>query len=589
MKREQLHLFGAAYRLGLLTFFSLILFPYAQAAEEILSFDSAIQIKPSGELFVTETITVNAEGNQIRRGIYRDFPTKYQDRYGHAVNVGFEVLSVLRDNRNEAWHVESKRNGTRVYIGSADHTLPAGTYTYKLQYRTTHQLGFFESFDELYFNITGNGWDFQIVRATAVITLPSQVARERLKIASYTGHQGSTTNDAKAEIINSHQVRFETTRPLGTQEGLTIAVGFPKGIVDEPTAADRASRFISDNAWVLLGLLLSCGLFLFYFFAWRRVGRDPAKGIIIPRYEAPGGYSPASLRYILRMKYDTTCLTAALVNLAVKGHIRIELKKGFLSAIFSKTYTIRRTESDAKLAPGESTILNLLLGSRESFSFDKKYHDIIQSVLNAHERQLKKDFNKKYFILNSHYLGLGWAGSVVAVILMAWLGVFPSFAAFLTVSGLLVAINLVFTILMKAPTLRGRKIMDEIEGLKLYLGVAERQDLERQKEPPQTFEEFEKFLPYAVALDCASTWADHFKGVLTAMEQSGELPRSSWYTSTKHLSAAGMVSSINELGSSLSSSISSSSTPPGSSSSGGGSSGGGSSGGGGGGGGGGGW
>ncbi|WP_178124461.1 DUF2207 domain-containing protein [Spartinivicinus ruber] len=586
MKGEQLRRIGVVRWFALLTFIVLILLPSAQAAEEILSFDSAIQIKQSGDLIVTETITVNAEGNQIRRGIYRDFPTKYKDRYGHNVNVGFEVLGVLRDNENEARHVESMPNGTRVYIGSPDQMLPDGTHTYKLKYRTTFQLGFFEAFDELYFNVTGNGWVFPILKASATVTLPTQVAREHLQTASYTGPQGSTANNAKVEITSPHQVRFETTRPLDAYQGLTIAVGFPKGIVDEPTAADRALRFFSDNLWVLLGLVLPAGLFMFYFRAWQRVGKDPEKGIIIPRYEAPGGYSPASLRYILRMGYDTTCLAAALVNLAVKGYIRIEQKGGFL---FSKTFTVHRTESDAKLAPGESIILRRLLGQRKSFSFDKQDHKIIQSVLSAHKRWLEKDFNKKYFILNSNYLVLGWGSSVVVVILMALLGAFPSFAAFVIV-GLLLIINTVFSIIMKAPTLRGRKIMDEIEGLKLYLGVAERQDLERQKEPPQTFEEFEKFLPYAVALGCASTWADHFKGVLAAMEQSDELPQRGWYTSTNHVSAANMVSSINALGSSLSSNISSSSTPPGSSSgSGSGSSGGGFSGGGGGGGGGGGW
>jgi uncharacterized membrane protein len=138
---------------------------------------------------------------------------------------------------------------------------------------------------------------------------------------------------------------------------------------------------------------------------------------------------------------------------------------------------------------------------------------------------------------------------------------------------------------LKAPTKSGRKTMDDIEGFRQYLGVAEEDRLNAMNPPDKTPELFERFLPYAVALDVQNAWAKRFAGVLAAAGATAAA--SSWYIGDRRWEND-PVSFANHLGSELSQTISSASTAPGSSSSGG-SSGGGSSGGGGGGGGGGGW
>ena len=60
------------------------------AAERIRLFQSHVTVMPSGALTVTETITVVAEGNKIKRGIYRDFPTDYRDHDNRQHRVGFD-------------------------------------------------------------------------------------------------------------------------------------------------------------------------------------------------------------------------------------------------------------------------------------------------------------------------------------------------------------------------------------------------------------------------------------------------------------------------------------------------------------------
>ena len=98
----------------------------AAADERILLFISDVTVERSGDLLVTETIRVQAEGRQIRRGIFRDFPTIYTRPDGTRVEVGFHVESVTRNGAAEHWIIQGQSNGVRVLIGNADVTIPTG-------------------------------------------------------------------------------------------------------------------------------------------------------------------------------------------------------------------------------------------------------------------------------------------------------------------------------------------------------------------------------------------------------------------------------------------------------------------------------
>ena len=150
--------------------------------------------------------------------------------------------------------------------------------------------------------------------------------------------------------------------------------------------------------------------------------------------------------------------------------------------------------------------------------------------------------------------------------------------------GVLMAIALAaFALLVRAPTAEGRALLDEIAGLKLYLGVAERDELARMPGPdaPPLLDagRYEMLLPYAVALEVEDAWTEKFTLAVGAEEAAAATSRIGWYHGSRFSDAGGLSRA---LGSSLTSQIASSSSPPGSSS---GSGGGGSSGGGGGGGG----
>ncbi len=160
----------------------------AHAEERIQRFVSDVQIQKDSSLEVIETIDVRAEHNQINRGIYRDFPTRYRGRRGNQVRVGFTFQGATLDGMPVPAKTESISNGVRIRIGDPDKYVEVGEHRYVIRYSTTRQIGRFNGFDELYWNATGNGWIFPIDVAEARIRLPEAVNfGER---ASYTGPQG---------------------------------------------------------------------------------------------------------------------------------------------------------------------------------------------------------------------------------------------------------------------------------------------------------------------------------------------------------------------------------------------------------------
>lgn len=93
----------------------LCLLPPAALAEEVITrYHSAIDVAASGEMAVTETIEVNAEGNRIRHGIFRDFPLTFLDRDGETAHVDFTPLGVTRDGRDEPYRTEAIDDGIRI-------------------------------------------------------------------------------------------------------------------------------------------------------------------------------------------------------------------------------------------------------------------------------------------------------------------------------------------------------------------------------------------------------------------------------------------------------------------------------------------
>ena len=616
----------------------------ALAEERIEQFTSNALVNVDGSIDVTETISVNAESRQIRRGIFRDFPTTYTDRKGLRVVVGFEVISVKRDRRDEPFAIEGLANGKRIRIGDADVFLDYGIHVYEIQYRTTRQLGFFEQYDEFFWNVTGNGWTFPIEATTAIVRLPP--GARILQHEAYTGYQGENGRDFKVFSGTGNEYRAVATRNFAPGEGMTIAVAWQKGIVAEPSGAQKNIWFLRDNSGIL-GLLATLGgVGLFFFYAWTKVGRDPPAGVIIPLFAPPQALGPAGSRFIWKQGFDDKAFAAALVGLAVKGRLKIADDGG--------DYQITKLAGKGLAL---TTAENALLSATPSGTteLEKSNHVAIGMMKESLENALEKEFEGSVFVRNIGWfiagavlsiagllvsalllpesdglVGLfaaGWSGIWWGVILsIAWSSIrgvisgrgflrkigsaapllllipfgiagvaVPFFIMFMeTLSpGIMMLVgtavglglmNIVFYYLLRAPTVSGRRVLDQLQGFRMYMKTAEEERLKILNPPEKTPELFERYLPYALALDCENEWNAKFTAVLAAAALAGAAAPV-WYSGS-NWNSGNMGGFTDSLGSSLASSAASASTAPGSSS---GSGGGGSSGGGGGGGGGGGW
>ena len=605
------------------------------AAERITHFNSDILVRPDRILLVTETISVIAETAAIRHGIYREFPTIYpHSRWGSLgfkEKTGFSIVSIKLDGADVPWIPEQLSNGIRFYIGNPNTYVSRGQHVYEIQYTTTRQIARHGSSDLLNWNVNGQGWTFPTERITAIVRLSGGEI-----ISDYTAWTGVTGSEEVA--YESRQgpngtLHFNTTRTLRPFEGLTISLQLPEGLLQAPQKGPLL--FIKSNFKWIVGLLLLLAMPIYYLRAWSRVGRDPQKGVVVADYHPVHGLSAAAHHFILNNKVNNQTFTAAILAIAVKGYIRIEQKSGKVYTIHMLPDAVTKAQN-SELSPGEAIVLDALFkGGEKSVTLDGKYSRAIANGKKQLAKYLKSEWRDEIYKQNHHYT---WKGLLIGLVSLIFCGlhlsntevgfnivtplliffmaavaltqdklrpfVFSgaglflfstmknvdlsvfSLPAMISLSVLVAVLFGVFYVLLKAPTPFGRKILDEIEGFRLYLATAEQHRLNILHPPEKTPALFEQLLPYAIALGVENRWSDQFAAVFRKLDKKEKGYSPGWYrgSSNTRFSSSRFASG---LGAGLSSSIASASTAP-SSSSGGGMSGG-SAGGGGGGGGGGGW
>ncbi len=584
----------------------------AAAQERILSFDSNITVRPDGSMKVIETIRVRGQQRNIRRGIYRDFPVRYRDKDGYWRRVGLKILEVKRDGQPEPSFSQMSGDYSRLYIGDKNKYLPAGEFVYEITYTTTRQLRFFKDFDELYWNVTGNKWQFPIDRAVATVTLPEGATIFQKN--AFTGRFGRSEGDYTMTQLSDNSIRFETTRRLGNWEGLTIAIGWQKGIVAPLSWWSEFAWYIWDHLGLIILAMGTVGIAGYFYTTWDRIGRDPEGGVIIPLFAAPKGLSPATVSYIHYRKFKgrdsaaSLAFIAALVSLAVKKQLVIDKP--------DDTLTLKRLQGPGLALPrGEAAILKTLLNTRKSIEFKQSNSAIVQTARQKFKAAILGESGEVYFKGNVGYFIIGLVFSVVVLLLsfyfylrdesemliaiaslasgivgslllsmglrrlwdklpgggsklagffLTFIGAFalvPVFALVMGVEnipqwvpaafGLIGAMNVVFFNLLHAPTELGRQVMDEIEGFKMYLSVAEADRMNMRGAPEVTPQVFEKFLPYAIGMGVEKPWSKALESQLlkagtvdTAYHPNWYRGSSGWSTRDLGAATAGIVGGV---------------------------------------------
>ncbi|MGN0024568.1 MAG: DUF2207 domain-containing protein [Candidatus Avelusimicrobium sp.] len=500
-------------------------FAGAWATEEIEQLSSSAVVKEDASVLVTETIAVRANGDKIRRGIFRTLPYKGVSDY--------EIVSVSRDGKEEPYTVKKSSSEKTVYIGDAGRILPPGRYVYELSYTVKGAVRFQKDFDEFYWNVTGNDWQFPIQSASFRLSLPQGAAVVPGGVSLYTGAAGEKGRHAR----QVRELFFETTRPLLAYEGFTVSVAWNKGVIKELS-------FFDKHRWEILWGILAWGLVAaYYIYIGRRVGKEP-KSRVLRRFEPPEGLSPAQVHYFCCRTWSNSTLSVVFMSLVQKGFVRVvKTKNGH--------FQLERTaaETSGFLSPEECACLNALFEKRQKVPVINSESAVFQAASSAVGSALKKWSGERFFVrgvrlrhLPSFFvlLVLFWilANSPVVFFVAIVFGMFAcallncifksSLSALIGFGGvmlwLLGALKTVLILGTLVPgewlgrrlavhTPLGRQKMDEIEGFKEYLEVAETNRVFASN-PTDSARIYCNYLPYAVALGVQNKWWNAFESAL---------------------------------------------------------------------------
>ncbi len=483
----------------------------AQRSWRISNFQTNIAVMDNGTMLVTEHINLVFIGDW--HGIHRTLPIEYPGPHGTNYTLFLKVRSITDDNGNALKYESSTNSGYRdlkIYIPGAVDT----SRQVNIQYEVLNGIRFFGSYDELYWNVTGNDWPVPIDHASAFVLFPDKAAGQ-LRAQAFTGFYGSHAKESTAQV-DANKVSFETTNPLSMREGLTIDIYIPKEILDEPGAFTRAAWFLRSNGIVLLPVFS----FIVMFTMWWYKGRDPKSGLsVAPMYEAPKDMSPAEVGSLIDDSVDPRDVTSTIVDLAVRGYIHIEEKQEKVLFFKNTDYIFRllkpRNEWKDLRAHEQAMLENMFSGNDVIHLSDLKnrFYLALPGVKKNILRELK---DKGMYSVDpdsaNAYRFLAVLIIAVPFVLLQITGQAQFFLApGIAIASIVLALLIVVLIgrLMTAKTLRGVRTVVEIQGFREFMNRVEGDRLRTM--PPDTFE---KFLPYAMALGVEQHWAKAFQGIV---------------------------------------------------------------------------
>ncbi|GAB1401715.1 DUF2207 domain-containing protein [Elusimicrobiota bacterium] len=511
----------------------LLLFTVLKAEEKITNFDVKLILNNDASAVVTENITINAEHKSIKRGIYRTIPF---DRNGN-----IKVINLFMDGHPHPYFIQ-KSNGILTVNFGNDNFISQGIHKYSLTYKFENAVNFFKEYDEIYWNVTGNGWAFKIESASFELILPKNAYPFKEKISLYTGRYGSKEQNAK----QTADLRFETTKMLDINEGFSVAVPFSKNAVIKTSFFEKnKTNIIIVIILIIIPLIYSKIIKHFY------IGSDNMKDrIILRRFTPPSNISPAFAGYVASMNTGTA-FTTVIISLALKGIIEIEYDSLQSAYILKNKFNLTNSE----LSDEENTVYKSLFPADSSSNvvlsgYVQKTAEAKKNLISS----LKIQENGQYFKKNILWtipicilvLFLAVYGQISGLVIFAcmffaliftkedsipWFLTFftaftisilkgnvpfffsDSFFIFSTGFICLVIISIFIGKSFRRYTEKGRLLMDEIDGFKQYITSVEEYRFELS-DPTNAQKIFCDYLPFAVAFRMDNKWIKSFGKLL---------------------------------------------------------------------------
>ncbi|MEX0616197.1 MAG: DUF2207 domain-containing protein [Candidatus Woykebacteria bacterium] len=543
---------------------------FAQENWLIESFSSQIEIQTSGKVKVVENIAVDF-GSLQKHGIFRDVPFVYLLENGEKRYSEIEVVEISNNGQSTPYETYTTGDFIEIKTGDPDETI-SGKQNYQIEYLASGVLNSFEDHDELYWNVTGNNWPVPINQTSATVTLPSDAISQ---ITCFEGSAGSNTLCQSRQVSKS-QENFQASRPLGVQEGLTVVVGYTKGLV--PVISVPPPKNATDDLFTLpsiiaflFSLLSSLG---FATWLWWKNGRDfwwkrrflydpeakaeaqpiGAHDPVVVEYDPPEKLRPAEIGVLIDERADTLDVTATIIDLAARGYLNIvEVKKKWL---FGKTdYSLEKKDKDRSgLLDYEKELLERIFEDNDIVTVSglktKFYEDLKKVKEKLYKNVVARKFfaddpdwvRTKYFLIAAAVAIFGGAFIFAGLMLVMSLPI--SFGSGFVLGGILLSI---LSRAMPRRTAAGHEMYRRARGYELFITRAERY---RQ----QFFERkniFNEILPYAIVFGATEKFAKAFKDL------GIEPPKTTWYTGSGAFNAAVFGASMASFSNSFSSAISS--------------------------------
>lgn len=498
--------------------------PSVWASLRITSFVTEIEILSTGDLEIIETLDVTFK--TPHHGIEREIPVSYRrHRTGENLNVSLSVDAVEQDGRIAIYTTRRSGRTLILRIGDPDRTI-TGAHTYAIRYTVGRALLFHEDYLQLYWNATGNEWRVPIDHATAIVSLPPEVPPEEISTTSYVGYAGNTARGAPTRVDEEGRWVFEATG-LSPGEGLTIDVAIPRAAVGiaPPTLGQKVLWFLTANRYAFLPV----AALVVMLFLWWKVGKDPEKGTIAPRFAPPSEIHPGEAGVLIDDRADLRDISAMIIGLAVNGYLKIkEIREEELTLVkkvkelFGRSGPIdyeflKGKEADERLSPVERTVMETFFDAdhaerRTLSSLENAFYKVLPGLKsNLYAGLITKGYypsnpertRRTYFVIAALVIIAGIVLGVAAASL--YLGIA------LALCGLIV---LAFSPIMPRKTRKGVGVLRDLLGLGEYIGRAEVERIEFHDAPEKNPQLFEKLLPYAIALNLTSIWTKQFEGLL---------------------------------------------------------------------------
>jgi uncharacterized membrane protein len=478
----------------------------------ITSFVDNMEVAQDGTMTVREHLVVDFEGEY--HGIYRDIPIEYPGPHGSNYSLFLTVTGVTDGQGQKLKYDSSVQNGYRhlkIYIPDAEDA----RRIVEISYTIKNAVRWFDDHDELYWNVTGNDWAVPIDGAMATILFPSG-AGGNLRAQAFTGVYGSQTQDATV-VVDGNVVKVQANDRLSMREGLTADVYISKGVLTEPSKLTFALWFLRSNIIVLLPLWALLVMFVF----WWSKGREPKADIsVAPMYEPPKDMTPAEVGTLIQDSVHPRDITSTLVDLAVRGYLKIEETESKILVFSHRDYTFHSLKPESEwdaLEAHERVMLNHMFSDGATqIRLSELRNQFYVAIPTIKEDILAELKSKGMYTVDpdsAHaYVVAGvvvTAAPFVIVQLLGWGNILDSVGLLIASGIIALIIVILFARIMTAKSLTGVRTKVEILGFQEFINRVDADRLKRM--PPDTFE---KFLPYAMALGIENRWAKAFQGIV---------------------------------------------------------------------------